>query len=1162
MLLKIKLKMIYKETISINQMSNPTYQVKSQRQQILTRPGQHIGSIKNLKKHVWLYENDKIIQKEILYNSGLIHIFYEILSNAQDNYFRSLNTDTPCKRIKIDVEEDGWISVWNDGLWIPTRVHEYGHGETKIDEKEHYEAELIFGYLNSSSNYNDNQNERIGAGLHGHGAKLTNIFSKEFRVETFDPQEQKRFYQEYKENMTIRSIPKIKSLKSKTGYTKISYLADFSKFGLENYSQDLKNVIYKLCLDCAMITGVQVFYNNEKITSRDLSSYTDYYYDEKDEKIEFKTKDSNVILRPAIEHHEQHHIAFVNGILTPKGGIHVNAWTDSILKPLSDLIRKKFVKNSNLTNRFTKGNLTNYFVLFVKCNLKNPDFETQTKQVLVHPKPTVDVPETKIKKIIKWKFIQEIEDLINSLNNKDLQKNDGAKKKTVHIENAKDAIKAGGPLSDKCSLFLTEGLSAKSFAIKGIDCLPKGQDFYGAMAIRGKLLNVRTASINQLKENKEISNLKKMLGLQHGLDYTKDENFKKLRYGKLIILTDQDNDGNHIKGLIINLFDKLYPTLLKSKFKFICGFKTPIVRVSLSSNENKDFYDMPSFKKWYQRHQDTSQDKIKYFKGLGTWKDKDIVKLFQYPVYIKYLEDDTSQNMVDIMFNDKKVKDRKQLLENYEYKDYVYEKEEQENNVYEKVPITDFIQYEFLEYSMYDNKRSIPHVLDGLKPSQRKTLYYSLHHLSTEEEKKVERFGNSIAEHTAYHHGEDSLKKTIVKMAQSFVGSNNIPYFKEEGQFGTRLEGGEDYASPRYIFVKLQDIMRKIFRKEDDCILSLMEDEGAKIEPECFYPIIPMAMVNGTNGIGTGYSSKLPSYNPIQLVNAIRCWLDNKPFDEFIPWYRGYKGDIDLEKNKITYTGKVHQIAENKWQITELPIKTWTEPYQKKVLNDLIEKKVIQNFIDNNSAYSVSITVNTNKFKDEKDALKKLKLQTTETIGNLPFFNKENKIQEFHTVQNVFEYFCKHRYHAYSVRKTYYLEYLKEQLGYKKAIYFLVCKVLDDTKVLKQTEEELIKLFETNKLPKKNDKYNYLLNIPIRQFTKKKKQQLEKEIQDITDEYKKTKNTTEKDMWINDLNEFVKEYKSYIQNIENMYKDMENLKNNTKKKKKTTRGISKKDKKA
>src|SRR3990172_3801488 len=217
----------------------PKYTHLSQRDQILKRPAQHIGSTKTAIKKVWVAEKQgksdalkgqsdalqgksdatRIVEKELSYNAGLIHIFYEVLSNAQDNYFISKDTETPLKKIEITVSiETGTITVWNDGQWIPNRFHKWEHDEEKIDADDHYEAEIIFGYLNSSSNY-DEKKARIGAGLHGVGVKLTNIFSSQFEVICFDPDTGLKFKQSYSDNMRTAGTPKISSLKQKRGYT-------------------------------------------------------------------------------------------------------------------------------------------------------------------------------------------------------------------------------------------------------------------------------------------------------------------------------------------------------------------------------------------------------------------------------------------------------------------------------------------------------------------------------------------------------------------------------------------------------------------------------------------------------------------------------------------------------------------------------------------------------------------------------------------------------------------------------------------------------------------------------------------------------------------------------------------------------------------------------
>jgi len=1130
-------------------MTNRQYKHLSQRDQILKRPAQHIGSTKNAKQVVWLAEKQEewiIYQKEINYNTGLIHIFYEVLSNAQDNYFNSVKSKHPLKKIKVDVTEDGWISVWNDGLWIPTRIHEYGKDEEHLDG-EHYEAELLFGHLNSSGNYNDDQQERIGAGLHGHGVKLTNIFSSEFQVETYDPQEKKKFVQKFSGNMGKRSKPKITELKSdKGGYTKVSYKADFEKFHLTGYSEELICVIKKLTLDCAMITGVNVYFNNEKLNIKDLNAYSKLYVREntEDECIEFKTKDSHVILRSkqtVVDSHTNH-ISFVNGILTNKGGVHVSGWYDAILKPLSDMIRKKFCGKNNLASRFTKGNLQDYFVMFVKCNLPNPEFEGQTKQILAHPRPTIQASLTKIKKLMTWTFIREIEELVLSLNTKELQKTDGKKTLTVHVPKTDDANKAGTKLSKQCTLFITEGDSAKAFAIKGISCLKNGRDFYGVMPAKGKILNVRSASAKEVNNNDEISNLKKLLGLKHGLDYTKPENIETLRYGKLRILTDQDHDGNHIKGLIFNFFDRFFPTLLKTTLidgLFMNGLKTPIVRVA-QGKKHYNFYYMNDYKKWVEQHQHEKYT-AKYYKGLGTWKDKDIVELFQDPLYVQYFADGEMSNTIDLMFNKDRVKERKVLLTNHKPAEFVYSSK----NGQEIVPITDFIYNEMIEFSMYDNIRSIPNMIDGFKPSQRKALWVGLHKLSTTQEYKVAQFSGEVAKLSEYHHGEESMQKTIIKMAQTFVGSNNIAFFKEEGQFGTRLEGGKDHASARYIFIMLEKITRKIFREEDDPILIYNEEEGREIEPKYFLPIIPTLFVNGGKGVGTGFSTNIPSYNPLELVQWIRTWLWNKASSnkkeqqELLPWYWGFKGNVYKKGNTVYYEGIVEPEGNDVYHIKELPVKTWTTDYKDKVLIPLKEKKEIQKWNEYSSAYDVSIKVYSKKKIDAKTS--KYKLVSSENLSNMNAFNSEESLVEYKNIQEMLHDYCNVRLDGYKKRKTYFLKQLNTKLSELESKMKFIQAVLKNSALLKWTEEKLESMFEKEHYVKKNNTYTYLLDIPFRNFTPKKVEQLQQDIKQITDKIEYVTKRRPEQMWMDELKEFEEAYSVYIKRVEQERSDFSNL---------------------
>ena len=187
------------------------------------------------------------------------------------------------------------------------------------------------------------------------------------------------------------------------------------------------------------------------------------------------------------------------------------------------------------------------------------------------------------------------------------------------------------------------------------------------------------------------------------------------------------------------------------------------------------------------------------------------------------------------------------------------------------VSIKEFGDNDLIHFSNSDNIRSIPSVIDGFKPSQRKVLYCCFKR-KLDNEIRVAQLAGYVSEHGAYHHGEASLQGTIINMAQDFVGSNNINLLDPIGQFGTRLHGGKDSAQPRYIYTKLQEISYKLFNKDDEDLYQYIEDDGEKVEPNYYVPTLPMLLINGTSGIGTGWSTNIPCFNPKDIIKNIKLY--------------------------------------------------------------------------------------------------------------------------------------------------------------------------------------------------------------------------------------------------------------------------------------------------
>lgn len=314
-------------------------------------------------------------------------------------------------------------------------------------------------------------------------------------------------------------------------------------------------------------------------------------------------------------------VSFVNAICTLKGGTHANMVADTLAKKL--LTTKTLKKHKKLKPAHVKSHIW----VFVNAMIENPSFDSQTKEFLTLKASAFgskcDLSDTFLKKFEKSGIVDNILEWANFKESKQLKKQDGSKKnRLTGIPKLDDANDAGGKKSADCTLILTEGDSAKTLAVSGLSVV--GRDKYGVFPLKGKLLNVRDASKQQQMNNAEIGYLKQILGLQLGKTY---QDTKSLRYGRLMVMTDQDHDGSHIKGLVINFMHSQYPSLLKMP-GFMVEFITPIVKATKGKNATKVFYTLPEYEDWKKTTANEKGWRIKYYKGLGTSTAKEAKEYF------------------------------------------------------------------------------------------------------------------------------------------------------------------------------------------------------------------------------------------------------------------------------------------------------------------------------------------------------------------------------------------------------------------------------------------------------------------------------------------------------------------------------------------------------
>ncbi|GAM89821.1 hypothetical protein ANO11243_078600 [Dothideomycetidae sp. 11243] len=1138
----------------------------TQLEHILKRPDTYIGSVERTEQQMWVYNSQTEVMenRDVSFVPGLYKIFDEILVNAADNK----QNDKNMNEIRVWVDrEKGEIAIRNNGRGIPIEIHQ----KEKI-----YIPEMIFGHLLTGSNYDDNQ-AKITGGRNGYGAKLCNVFSKKFMLETVDSKTKKKYRQVWHDNMGKMDKASITDAKG-DDYTKVTFYPDFARFGMEQMDDDFEALVKRRVYDMAgTCTGVKVYLNDTRIKISKFKQYMEMYTKAiKNENLiggeASTTPEHQVILTDnpdvrweigfAVSDGSFQQVSFVNSIATTSGGTHVNYIADQIVNKLADVVKKKNKGGVALKN----AQIKNHMFLFVNCLIVNPAFTSQTKEQLTTKSSQFgskcSVSEKFLRDIAKTEVITNILDFAQKKADQVLKKSDGSKRARMNNPKLTDANKAGTKDGYKCTLILTEGDSASALALAGRAVV--NPDLFGVFPLRGKLLNVRDASIDSISKNQEIQNIKQFMGLQHKRDYA---DTRSLRYGHLMIMTDQDHDGSHIKGLLINFLQCQYPSLLKLP-GFLLEFITPIVKVWKGDpkrpRSKKDFFTMPEYEAWKLEPGNSKGWEHKYFKGLGTSETSDAEIYFSdLDRHLKQFHtiQEHEHQLIDLAFSKKKADDRKMWLQNFVPGTYL------DMTGKEAITYDDFINKELILFSMADNQRSIPSVVDGFKPGQRKVLYTCFRRNLKKDVKVVELAG-SVSGLTAYAYGDTSLQQTIVGLAQNFVGSNNINTLEPSGNFGSRLQGGNDAASARYIYTRLSPFARRIFHAADEPLLTYNTDDGKSIEPEVYMPVLPMILVNGADGIGTGWSTSIPNYNPVEIIENLKLRMNGTSkadMTPMMPWFRGWDGTTeDVGEGRFKFTGK-WSADEDRFEVdvTELPIRVWTQDFKDK-LETVIRAEKAPSFLKDYSEYNTPTKIHFilkmtqtdfNKHNSSTTGFEELlKLSKTMTTTNLVAFDAQGRIHKYESPLDIMEEFYHVRLDFYSKRKAYLLAEMNRELE-KLSNQSRFVKMIIDGKLVVSKKKKPVLVTELQKLGFKripkivdakkqgefetvveedNDDqeegdagasdYDYLLGMAIWSLTQERVEKLLRQIGDKEVEIDVLTKKGPKDLWCEDLDALSEEW--------------------------------------
>jgi DNA topoisomerase-2 len=1159
-----------------------TYKKHTHREHVLELPDTYIGSIETAEESRWIFDasEGKMVHRKVQFNPGLYKTFDELIVNARDALVRSQSdaTRTPIKRIDVSVttiEEKFTIIVKNDGDGIPIQQHE---------TEKCWIPELIFGHLLTSSNYNKTE-EKIVGGKNGYGAKLCNIFSTEFKVVTRDPKSGQRYEQVWNKNMSICNKPSITKDKAK-GFVEITYVPDIARFiGFD--ASEMTAVLHTRTIELAALAGkdVKVTWNGEEIKTDTFEKFVRLFLRADSEKMLAyeqcgpRWEVAAVLTRSLFSDEtgtpEDRHISFVNGINTRKGGKHVETVQRHVLNDVCEAATKK--KKLDLK----PGQIKDTITLFVNATIVNPSFDSQTKETLTTPAnkfgSSVSISPKFTESLVKAGVLEEAQAIMDAKLARDSKKTDGAKKRTIYgLPKLEDALWAGTAKSSECTLILTEGDSAATSAIAGLKIV--GRERWGVFPLKGKLLNVKDISRDKFNGNEELAAIKKILGLEQGKVY---KDTTSLRYGRILIMSDQDVDGFHIRGLLMNLFHTEWPQLMK--LGFLCSLMTPLVKMT-RGNEVLSFYSEAELENWRESvgADVAARYKSKYYKGLGTSTPAEAREWFENLSDIRYEWDEKTDHNMNLAFSKKQSDERKTWLATYDPKKSI--QFDVDTTGKKKIPYSRFVNDELIHFSNADNLRSLPHIMDGLKPSQRKILFGCFKR-NLKSEVRVAQLAGYVSEHAAYHHGEASLNQTITSMAQIFVGANNINLLAPIGQFGSRLMGGKDSASPRYIHTHLESIVDKIFKKEDAPILKNLEDDGDIVEPDTYYPVVPLLAINGCVGIGTGFSTDIPPHNPREIVDLLKSRIkgevENLSGKTLNPWWIGFKGTVEQKEDKQWITKAVYKWNDENCSvhITELPIGVWTKDY-KVYLDTMIQgdgpdvkaeekaakkskkgddassttsdkkkskpKSILKGFEDlyNDVDVNFILYLDSDYYKKAKqnpaDFEKLFHLTSSWKTTNMCCFDPQMCIKKYDTIGDILEQFFVYRLVSYEDRRQYQIAAMKDHLEEVEAKLNFVKAIVDGKlKIVNEEDDDVLKGLMALELPPRSDReapetlgaYEYLLKMRVDRIKKKSVEESENEVSAVKKKLVDLESKTATTIWLEELEEFIEEWDKTEKNI-------------------------------
>lgn len=1095
------------------------------REHVLRRPNGYIDDPHRKVQPLWTMVDGRVQLQKTDVSAGFKGIVKEILSNALDR----VSIDPTCTEVCLWADQKtGTITVFNDGHGIPCKkMHEYGGI---------WLPEMLFTSFRSGSHFDDASRNPFTGGTYGIGQKATVVFSKWFKIRTCE--KGMLYTQTVKDNMGVIMEP-IVTRCDKENHTMIEFLPDYARFDMEGLDDIHYSQIELLTMEAKAVAmkPVNIHFNGRPVKIQSFQQYCELFFPKGTKLAHLRVNDHwEICLGPNKSRKRDNHVSYVNGVFVREGGTHVTFFS----KLLADAMKagafgKKYVDVT--TQRFKHS-----YYIFIKAWVKNPTYSNMQKSKLHTPvtkfgtiKAGYELPIDFIAAIKETTILKDMMDSMKDAKLAEAKKEDRkAHRNAALIPQYEPAGLVGKHHDKPLWLFLTEGNSAGASAMVAKRVI--GTKYIGVFPLRGKIINSINNSEDKLSKNEIVKSLKAIIFDGDG----------RLAYDYIVLFTDADDDGFHIRGLGLLLFSKLVPDM-NALENVLCYMNTPLVTVKQRAKV-LEFYSLYELEKW--THENSKHAKPNYSKGLGS------ITPAMMEHYFRDFEDRLTmfkfekghETWLDLAFNANMADYRKKWLLTYKPSDLLVK--------CESINVKNFVNRQLIQYSDSSNRRSIVNIMDGLKQSTRKCMWYMLQN-HVKEPEKIDVLCGGVTKDTCYHHGEASLVGAMIGLATNYVGSNNVNLLVPEGQFGTRMRGGKDHASARYIKTCLYPWHRSMFPKDDYPILELQSEEGKTIEPRFLLPPIPLVLVNGAMGIGTGYKTEIMAYDYKDCVANVVRKLEGR--DKEIQWFPSFNGftgtTIEVSKRTYIFIGNYEITGTDEIQITELPVGVWTTPYTQwlsmlvtgktlkkkefkyttfqKEVNGVFGQPLVIGMSKANTDLSVNITITfANGGLDFLLGYDPEKPSKHEEIDNVVrYFNlhksycqqivcydDNEELKVYKCVDDLFDEWFEKRLHYYAVRREYFLKKLEMDMHILANKYRFVSEIIEGRLVVNRKKKSvLIHELDESHYMRVNETFDYLLHMHIQSTTEDKLNEIRADLERTVAELEALKNKTPRDLWGEDI---------------------------------------------